>query len=50
MPKDEDDLNWTHFPQDRDETTLADLTQEQATQLARNALKILERRKTDLTD
>tara|TARA_R100001129_G_scaffold125746_1_gene88090 strand:- start:1391 stop:1534 length:144 start_codon:yes stop_codon:yes gene_type:complete len=45
MQDNEDDLNWTHFPQDKDEFTLADMTNEEARQAAKKAMEALQRKK-----
>nr|BAR32596.1 hypothetical protein [uncultured Mediterranean phage uvMED] len=38
MQENEDDLNWTHFPQDKEEFTIADMTEEEARAAAKKAL------------
>lgn len=49
MSKNEDDLNWTHFPQDKDEYTLADLSDDEARQAAKKALAALRRKKREVS-
>lgn len=46
MQDNEDDLNWTHFPQDKDDYTLADLSDQEARAVAKKMLAALEKKKT----
>tara|TARA_R110000765_G_scaffold280981_1_gene378374 strand:- start:282 stop:422 length:141 start_codon:yes stop_codon:yes gene_type:complete len=46
MQDDEDKLNWTHFPQDRDDFTIAEMTEDEARQAAKKAMEALRRKKT----
>ena len=46
MQENEDDLNWTHFPQDKQEFTLADISEDEARQAARKAKKAMEKKQS----
>tara|TARA_R100001377_G_scaffold84727_2_gene68957 strand:+ start:1065 stop:1256 length:192 start_codon:yes stop_codon:yes gene_type:complete len=46
MQENEDDLNWTHFPQDKQEFTLADMSEDEARQAARKAKKAMEKKQS----
>lgn len=46
MQENKDDLNWTHFPRDKQEFTLADMSEDEARQAAKKAKEAMQKKKT----